>query len=99
MTEHSAVIFVFFFLAEYASIVLMCIFISILFLGGYLEQVYIIYLYEIWNSIYAYLFDIYWINSTDYLKLKEWMNSSSVDGSLSSITLGLKSSIMIFIFI
>nr|YP_009424498.1 NADH dehydrogenase subunit 1 [Opegrapha vulgata]ASB29442.1 NADH dehydrogenase subunit 1 [Opegrapha vulgata] len=35
MTEHSAVIFVFFFLAEYASIVLMCIMISILFLGGY----------------------------------------------------------------
>lgn len=36
MTEHSAVIFVFFFLAEYASIVIMCIFISVLFLGGYL---------------------------------------------------------------
>ena len=37
MTEHSAVIFVFFFLAEYASIVLICIFNSILFLGGYLN--------------------------------------------------------------
>jgi NADH-ubiquinone oxidoreductase chain 1 len=36
MTEHSAVIFVFFFLAEYASIVLICIFTNILFLGGYL---------------------------------------------------------------
>src|SRR6266513_4777004 len=36
MTEHSAVIFVFFFLAEYASIVLICILNSILFLGGYL---------------------------------------------------------------
>ena len=36
MTEHAAVIFVFFFLAEYGSIVLMCIFTSILFLGGYL---------------------------------------------------------------
>jgi NADH-ubiquinone oxidoreductase chain 1 len=34
MTEHSAVVFVFFFLAEYASIVLMCILTSILFLGG-----------------------------------------------------------------
>src|SRR3978361_57707 len=34
MTEHSAVIFVFFFLAEYASIVLICIFTTILFLGG-----------------------------------------------------------------
>jgi NADH-ubiquinone oxidoreductase chain 1 len=36
MTEHAAVIFVFFFLAEYASIVLICILSSILFLGGYL---------------------------------------------------------------
>jgi NADH-ubiquinone oxidoreductase chain 1 len=35
MTEHSASIFVFFFLAEYASIVLICILTSILFLGGY----------------------------------------------------------------
>src|SRR5699024_6610675 len=37
MTEHSAVIFVFFFLAVYASIVLICILTSILFLGGYLH--------------------------------------------------------------
>nr|YP_009687546.1 NADH dehydrogenase subunit 1 [Ramalina intermedia]QDX14928.1 NADH dehydrogenase subunit 1 [Ramalina intermedia] len=36
MTEHAAVIFVFFFLAEYASIVLICVLISILFIGGYL---------------------------------------------------------------
>lgn len=36
MTEHSASIFVFFFLAEYASIVLICILNSVLFLGGYL---------------------------------------------------------------
>jgi NADH-ubiquinone oxidoreductase chain 1 len=35
MTEHSAGIFVFFFLAEYASIILMCILISIVLLGGY----------------------------------------------------------------
>lgn len=35
MTEHSAAIFVFFFLAEYASIILMCILISIVLLGGY----------------------------------------------------------------
>jgi NADH-ubiquinone oxidoreductase chain 1 len=58
MTEHAAVIFVFFFLAEYASIVLMCIFTSILFLGGYLLDVHLIYLFDIVNSIYAYLFDI-----------------------------------------
>ena len=37
MTEHSAAVFVFFFLAEYASIVLICIFTVILFIGGYLN--------------------------------------------------------------
>jgi NADH-ubiquinone oxidoreductase chain 1 len=37
MTEHSASIFVFFFLGEYASIVLICILNSVLFLGGYLN--------------------------------------------------------------
>jgi NADH:ubiquinone oxidoreductase subunit H len=36
MTEHAAVVFVFFFLAEYGSILLMCILTSILFIGGYL---------------------------------------------------------------
>lgn len=35
MTEHSGIIFVFFFLAEYCSIVLMSTFTAILFLGGY----------------------------------------------------------------
>ena len=39
MTEHAAVIFVFFFLAEYASIVLICVLTSILFLGGYLFNI------------------------------------------------------------
>lgn len=36
ITEHSGMIFVFFFLAEYCSIVLMSTFTAILFLGGYL---------------------------------------------------------------
>ena len=40
MTEHSSVIFVFFFLAEYASIVLICIFTTTLFLGGYLISIF-----------------------------------------------------------
>ena len=35
MTEHAAGIFVFFFLAEYASIILMCILITIVLIGGY----------------------------------------------------------------
>lgn len=55
MTEHAAVIFVFFFLAEYASIVLICMLTSILFLGGYLFNfVYVAYFFkEI--ALYLYL--------------------------------------------
>jgi hypothetical protein len=53
MTEHSAVIFVFFFLAEYASIVLMCILISILFLGGYNFN------YSIISSLIVFIYNIY----------------------------------------
>ena len=51
MTEHSAVIFVFFFLAEYASIVLICIFTSILFLGGYLTIFSLDFLLDIFNIL------------------------------------------------
>jgi NADH-ubiquinone oxidoreductase chain 1 len=99
MTEHAAVIFVFFFLAEYASIVLMCIFTSILFLGGYLLDFDIIYWFDLFNYVYAYVFDIKWITSSEYFKLREILTSSSIEGFLSSITLGIKSSIMVFVFI
>jgi NADH:ubiquinone oxidoreductase subunit H len=50
MTEHAAVVFVFFFLAEYGSIVLMCILTSILFLGGYL-LIDCSHLFTIWDYI------------------------------------------------
>jgi len=45
MTEHSAIIFVLFFLAEYASIILISILTSILFLGGYLPPFHTIITY------------------------------------------------------
>ena len=99
MTEHAAVIFVFFFLAEYASIVIMCIFTSILFLGGYLVQFDPLYVFDTLNYIYAYIFNIEWITSSEYFKLRELLNNSSLDGLLTSLTLGVKSSIMVFIFI
>ena len=99
MTEHAAVIFVFFFLAEYASIVLMCIFTSILFLGGYLLDIDYIYWFDFFSSGYAYLFDINWTFSSEYFKLREVLTNSYINGLLHSITLGIKSSIMIFIFI
>ena len=53
MTEHAAVIFVFFFLAEYASIVLICILTSILFLGGYLINLTpLLYFYSITYGLF-----------------------------------------------
>lgn len=54
MTEHSASIFVFFFLAEYASIVLICVLNSILFLGGYLSIIpldFIIYILNLFFNV------------------------------------------------
>src|ERR1700753_515960 len=62
MTEHSAGIFVFFFLAEYASLILMCILTSIVLLGGYdiLSMIYFIeqsllYFLQFFVNIFSYL--------------------------------------------
>ena len=91
MTEHAAVIFVFFFLAEYASIVLICILTSILFLGGYLYD----YLPSLFFLIEYIDFD-YYINNLD----KESIFSDPlIEGLLYGLTLGIKSCIMIFVFI
>src|SRR6201996_9604305 len=60
MTEHSAGIFVFFFLAEYASIILMCILITIVLLGGY-DIFSVIYMIE--KFIYTILIAIFSIVS------------------------------------
>jgi NADH-ubiquinone oxidoreductase chain 1 len=112
MTEHAAVIFVFFFLAEYGSIVLMCILTSILFLGGYLfinidlvyTLEYINYLYDrhivMWDSIYDLSFAEYlsW-NRINLSEKRAYFENPLVEGICYSLILGFKSSIMIFIFI
>ena len=92
MTEHAAVIFVFFFLAEYASIVLICILNAILFIGGYLlnyASIYFMFNSLIFNSDYGYTFDLV-VKINDY---------PLVEGLIYGLTIGLKSCIMIFIFI
>lgn len=66
-TEHSSVPFVMFFLAEYASIILMSTFLSILFLGGYLLP---------------YFGDV-----------------NILCNSLSGLSLGIKTCLILFIFI
>ena len=90
MTEHAAVIFVFFFLAEYASIVLICILTSILFFGGYLLN----FLPLI--SFIQYL-DIYANNTITYSNTI--LSNPLIEGMLYGISLGLKTCIMVFIFI
>ncbi len=91
MTEHAAVIFVFFFLAEYASIVLICILISILFLGGYLYD----YLPSLYFLMEYINFD-YYINN---LHNESIFSDPLIEGLLYGLTLGVKSCIMIFVFI
>jgi NADH-ubiquinone oxidoreductase chain 1 len=97
MTEHAAVVFVFFFLAEYASIVLMCILTCILFIGGYLLLDYL-FLINIMDNIFYNLFFIDWFY---YMKHTFQINLDNpiFMGLLYGLSLGAKSSIMIFIFI
>jgi NADH-ubiquinone oxidoreductase chain 1 len=90
MTEHSAAIFVFFFLAEYASIVLICIFSSVLFLGGYLTVFSIDSLLNL-----LYLFNI----KINLIEININIFTIILQGIISSLTLGLKSSFLIFVFI
>jgi len=70
MTEHSAVIFVFFFLAEYASIVLICILNSILFLGGYL--------FDFNFYLYPYFYALQYIQFDSYIYLTDNENNFNV---------------------
>jgi NADH-ubiquinone oxidoreductase chain 1 len=89
MTEHSAAIFVFFFLAEYASIVLICIFSSILFFGGYLT---FISLDSLINAMYFLGFEINIENDVNFY-------TNFFQGLIFSLDLGLKSCFLIFVFI
>jgi NADH-ubiquinone oxidoreductase chain 1 len=91
MTEHAAVIFVFFFLAEYASIVLICVLTSILFLGGYLYD----YLPSLFFLMEYINFD-YYINN---LNKESIFSDPIIEGLIYGLTLGVKSCIMIFVFI
>ena len=109
MTEHAAVIFVFFFLAEYASIVLICILTSALFLGGYLDFSYIIlFIMDFLALIVVFLFkanymqnDIValWQLNHCFIDMEYQYVDSIKEGVKYGLNLGLKSCIMIFIFI
>lgn len=101
MTEHSAVIFVFFFLAEYASIILICILNSILFLGGYL--------FDFNYYLYPYFYLLQYIEGNSYMYLTDnesnfnvinFDNYSPIIGTIfSGLIIGCKTCVMIFTFI
>lgn len=99
MTEHAAVVFVFFFLAEYGSILLMCILTSILFLGGYLLGFNLLYWFNLINNIWAYIFDIEWVVSPEYNNIKNFVSAFAESGLWYSLILGAKSSFLVFVFI
>ncbi len=142
MTEHAAVIFVFFFLAEYASIVLICILISILFLGGYVLSPFfslsylllaIVKLFDLYITFLLSILDVLelifeytysYINTSTYIYTKEIiyglgynlsyspleeyitmdglntiLSDPIIEGIIYGLTLGLKTCIMIFVFI
>ena len=100
MTEHSAVVFVFFFLAEYASIVLICVLTSILFLGGYLFSIDMyIPLTNYLNHISVYISimaENYNLNLASYSISTRSVN---IENLAFGLALALKSFIMAFVFI
>jgi NADH-ubiquinone oxidoreductase chain 1 len=99
MTEHAAVIFVFFFLAEYSSILLMCILTTIFFMGGYLVSYDIVYLFDKLNFILPYLYDLDLISSYENFKVQELLKNPFMNGLFSGLIIGLKSSMLVFLFI
>ena len=99
MTEHSAVIFVFFFLAEYASILLMCILTSTLFLGGY--KLDLTWITDIYMSIAYYIDFDYWLKLSIIRAVSPESFSlfRGYEGIISGIVIGIKTSALVYLFI
>ena len=105
MTEHSAVVFVFFFLAKYASIVLICILTGILFAGGYIVNLNsFTYLVDSISQLISNFIELFNVNfnvsSLNYYNFIEGILSNpKIENLLFGLSMAVKTFIMIFIFI
>jgi NADH-ubiquinone oxidoreductase chain 1 len=113
MTEHSSTVFVFFFLGEYASILLMSVLTSILFLGGYfyphiISIASITYLYKWFMTLYcsytwSWYPDLYFTIEPNIKIFLSWHKSfienPIVIGLISGFVLGVKACFVVFCFI
>jgi NADH-ubiquinone oxidoreductase chain 1 len=77
MTEHAAGIFVFFFLGEYASIILICILITIILLGGYDILIIIYFLEKIIYFFILILSTLVYVMYMNILFFKSFIESIS----------------------
>nr|YP_010608685.1 NADH dehydrogenase subunit 1 [Drechslerella dactyloides]WAN89765.1 NADH dehydrogenase subunit 1 [Drechslerella dactyloides] len=96
-TEHSSVPFVSFFLAEYASILLMSILTSILFLGGYNFP---LFLFNFINDLIWIIFNK--LNSIIFIKVyfsNIIEDNPVISGLLHGLILGAKTCFIVFCFI
>ena len=91
MTEHSAVIFVFFFLAEYSNIILISTLTAILFLGGYL-------LPSIPSTAYL-LSSAADLNLFSLTNIIGFTSMPLVSGAINGLVLGFKATAVVFLFI
>jgi len=96
MTEHSAVVFVFFFLAEYASIVLICILTSLLYLGGYNLDFSV--LYSLFQYIEPVLTQYIYPVLTELIQILDWgfRIILTIIFNIGSYDLGLKDWVSLF---
>lgn len=91
MTEHSAVIFVFFFLAEYSNIILISTLTAILFLGGYLLPSISSTAYLLCSSAGLNLFSL--------TNIIGFISMPLVNGAINGLVLGFKATAVVFLFI
>ena len=85
MTEHSAVIFVFFFLAEYSNIILISTLTTILFGGGYLLP--------------SIPFADFILESVPLINFIPFTTMPLVEGAINGLVLGIKALVIVFLFI